>query len=510
MPMQDRLNAIREYEEQNLPSAEKARQPKFHLTGGVGWINDPNGFSVYKGEYHLFFQYYPYKTEWGLMHWGHAKTRDFIRWERLPAALAPDQEYDRDGCFSGSAVELENGKHLLMYTGVCRNGSAGDRPPFIQTQCIAIGDGLNYQKYAGNPVIDDKLLPEEASPEDFRDPRIWKDGNGFHAVIGNRSTDGSGTALLYDSRDALHWECRGVLASSQHRYGEMWECPDFFSLSGKGVLLVSIQGKIAEGTALDPRIRTACLIGSFDPEKCCLDPEQIVPVDHGTDFYAPQTLETPDGRRIMIAWMQNWESISSMLKELELSGDLKAQGFFGQMTVPRELTIDHGRLIQLPVQELDHYRGAKVRYKNLAISEETSLQGLSGHCLDMTVQIRPVEDTRLYKRFHMKVASDGEHFTSISYVPETGLVRVDRTRSGYFPDIENVREFPVRNRQGGLDLRLVMDRYSLELFVNGGEQAASFMICRKESADSITFACEGTALLDVEKYDLTGLHPAEG
>ena len=179
------LQKARDFEKKYLPYTQ-SEQPRFHVTGGIGWINDPNGFAPYKGEYHLFFQYHPYDTKWGPMHWGHVKTRDFIHWERLPAALAPDTEYDRNGCFSGGAVELPDGRHLLMYTGVrCarrRNGKIDE----YQTQCLAIGDGVDYEKLPCNPVIDASQLPEGGSVHDFRDPKIWRDDDSFYAVIGNR------------------------------------------------------------------------------------------------------------------------------------------------------------------------------------------------------------------------------------------------------------------------------------------------------------------------------------
>lgn len=108
--MTELLQKARDYEAQRRPEV-MSQLPVFHLTAGVGWMNDPNGFAPYKGEYHLFFQYYPYDTQWGPMHWGHAKTKDFIRWEYLPAALAPDVRYDRNGCFSGGGVELPDGRH---------------------------------------------------------------------------------------------------------------------------------------------------------------------------------------------------------------------------------------------------------------------------------------------------------------------------------------------------------------------------------------------------------------
>ena len=481
--MQDFLEKARKYEQEHLSHVSAAELPRFHVTGGIGWINDPNGFSVYQGEYHLFFQYYPYETKWGPMHWGHVKTGDFIRWERLPAALAPDRDYDRDGCFSGSAVELEDGRHLLMYTGVCKKIYADGQTIILQTQCAAIGDGINYEKYEGNPVIEENQLPQGGDPENFRDPGIWKDERGYHAVIGNRRADDSGTVVLYDSEDALHWKYRGILAASCGGHGDMWECPNYFHLSGKDVLLASVQNMNA----------AVCLIGTYDPEKHCLDRERMDVIDQGTDFYAPQTLETPDGRRIMIAWMQNWKTSAYVPEGLR---------FFGQMTVPRELTIRGGRLLQLPIRELENYRGNKTRYHNVLLTGQISLSGIDGRCLDMTVRIRPVDDGDPYKWFCMKVAMSDQYSTSIRYEPGNSTLCVDRAHSGYPCDIDNIREFPVRDRKGMLDLRIVMDRYSLEVFVNEGEQAASFVIYTPESSSSVSFACEGSLLLDVEKYDL--------
>ena len=111
------------------------------------------------------------------MHWGHLTTEDFIHWERLPAALAPDQSCDAGGCFSGGAVELPDGQHLLMYTGVQRERDEEGVRRDIQTQCVAIGDGLNYEKYSSNPVLDKNDLPEGGSAADFRDPKVWREPN---------------------------------------------------------------------------------------------------------------------------------------------------------------------------------------------------------------------------------------------------------------------------------------------------------------------------------------------
>ena len=112
------LREARKFEETVEKTIPGAERPDFHLSTRVGWMNDPNGFSFYNGKYHMFYQYHPYDSHWGPMHWGHAVSDDLLHWEYLPAALAPDEIYDRDGCFSGSAIVLPDGRHLLMYTGV--------------------------------------------------------------------------------------------------------------------------------------------------------------------------------------------------------------------------------------------------------------------------------------------------------------------------------------------------------------------------------------------------------
>ena len=486
------LQRARDFEKKYLPYTD-SEQPRFHVTGGIGWINDPNGFAPYKGEYHLFFQYYPYDTKWGPMHWGHVKTSDFVRWERLPAALAPDTDYDRNGCFSGSSVELPDGRQLLMYTGVRNVRRRNGKIDSFQTQCVAIGDGVDYDKYEANPVIDASTLPEGASVHDFRDPKIWREDGKFYAVIGNRPEDGSGSILLYESEDAIHWQFVSVLAACHNQYGRMWECPDFFELDGKHVLLVSPQEMAAIGLEFHPGNANVALIGKFDRKTNHLLREYVQAIDYGLDFYAPQTLLTEDGRRVMIAWMQNWETSTCKIEELR---------FFGQMSLPRELSVRNGRLCQNPVRELEQYRGVLIDYHNVLINGETSLRGISGRYLDMTVTLRPGNESSMYKWFRLYVAKDGEHFTFIRFRPETGTIKVDRTHSGFPHDIVNIREFPVNVKNGTLKLRVIMDRYSLELFVNDGEQAASFVLYTPIDAGSISFSSDGSVLVDVDKYEL--------
>lgn len=484
------LRRAREYEDVRRPQV-RSQLPVYHVTGGVGWINDPNGFAPYRGEYHLFFQYYPYDNCWGPMHWGHAKTKDFIRWEYLPAALAPDQEYDRDGCFSGGAVELPDGRHLLMYTGVRRilteDGRAEDR----QTQCIALGDGRDYEKYEGNPVLTGADLPPGGSVIDFRDPKIWREGDTFCCVAVNRAPDGSGSVLLYESRDALHWTAHGVISRCSHRYGRMWECPDLFPLDGRDVLLHSVQEMLPQGLEFHCGNNTLVHLGRLNRETWEFADETIHAADYGLDFYAPQTLEATDGRRILIGWMQSWES------SRERPDDL---GFLGQMTVPRELHIQNGRVCQRPVRELENYRANRVAYENVRIQEETTLPGIRGRILDLTLCIRP--EGEAYGRFDLEIAKNDSFVTTISLLPQTRTIRLDRTYSGFRHDILHTREFPAAFPADGIRLRLLLDRYSAELFVGDGEQAASMVLYTPAEAEEICLRADRPVRVDVEKYDL--------
>ncbi len=274
-----------------IPASER---PLFHVTPQTGWLNDPNGFSFYKGEYHLFYQYHLYNTSWGPMYWGHVKTKDFIRWERLPAALAPDAEYDNAGCFSGSAVELPDGRHLLMYTGVQEWKREDGFTESRQVQCIAYGDGTDYEKYEGNPVLTERDLPEGGSAEDFRDPKIWRDDEEdcFYAVVGNRTEDSSGAILLFRSKDTMNWEFVTVLDRSENQYGKMWECPDFFTLDHAAVLLTSPQEMLARGMEFHNGNGTLYITGYYDKKNHCFMRSEVRAIDYGLDFYAPQTVLT--------------------------------------------------------------------------------------------------------------------------------------------------------------------------------------------------------------------------
>ncbi len=488
------LRDAHRYEENAEKMIAEEERPAFHLSARTGWLNDPNGFSYYDGKYHMFYQYHPYDSHWGPMHWGHAVSTDLLHWEYYPAALAPDEVYDKDGCFSGSAVTLDDGRHLLMYTGVVKEQQSDGIVREVQTQCLAVGDGTDYEKYGKNPVIDAKVLPEGCSRFDFRDPKMWRKKDGTYCcVIGNRSADDSGQILLFSSKDGFVWKYENVLISNCNRFGKMWECPDFFELDGKWVLLTSPMDMLPSGFEYHNGNGTLCLIGEFDEGQSTFTDQHNQSIDYGIDFYAPQTIKTPDGRRVMIGWMQNWDTCSFRTQHMS---------WFGQMSLPRELSVRDGRLYQNPIKELEQLRENQIVYRNVSVSGTVCLDGIQGRRIDMELVIAPEEGKDIYRKFAVRFAQNEQFYTSLSFHPGDSILKIDRKFSGSRRAIIHQRRSQVNSDGGKLKLRIILDRFSTEVFVNDGEQVLTSVLYTEQSADGISFLADGAVKMDVVKYDL--------
>ena len=464
----------------------KDQKPAFHVTAPVGWINDPNGFSEYRNKYHLFYQHHPYSDAWGPMHWGHCTSRDFIQWEELPQALAPDESFDANGCFSGSALETDEG-HALVYTGVAEKEENGKKRVF-QNQCLAFGDGKTYRKFAKNPVIDGNQLPEGFSREDFRDPKIWFEDGSYFLVAGNRKSDGLGQVVLFRSSDLKDWQYVTALAENDGTYGTMWECPDFFALDSQNVLIVSPQDMRAVENRFYNGNHVVYFLGQYSKTSHQFDCGEGVLLDYGPEFYAAQTLLTKDGRRILIAWMQSWDI---NIKPAE-------QRWNGMMTIPRELSLVDGHLYQRPVRALEQYRANPVIYKNTEISGEVSLPGIKGRVLDLSAEVLSGD----FEKLSIHIAHNEDYTTCFTYNKAEQNIAFDRTYSGMRRDAVSQRKMKLENPKSTLKLRLILDKYSAELFVNDGYQTFSATFYTPLEADEIVFRCDGKAVLNIEKYDI--------
>lgn len=484
------LEEARKYESLNKEKTDAAR-PYFHFSPLTGWCNDPNGFSLFQGEYHLFYQYYPYDVSWGLMHWGHAKTKDFIKWEYLPAALASDEDYDESGCFSGSAIDLGKGKQLLIYTG-CHNGELTKTTGRLyQQQCLAIGDGINYEKVPQNPVIPDSLIPDGYSKIDFRDPKIWKEEDGYYLVVaGFIEEENLGAILLYHSQDGFDWEFVTEIDRSEEKYGSIWECPDLFKVDQKQVLVVSPPDIKGDESEFFDGYGVIGIIGDFDKEKKKFKRQNLQNLDFGTDFYAPQTLESIDNRRILIAWMQNWQN-----KEYKMTG----QSFFGEMCFPRQLHIKENRIYQTPVEEIKNYYTKSVYFHDLSIKEPISFEEIKGSCLDLSLTVSFPDHPN---DFEILLRKNGDSSFIVHYNSQKEKFQIDRSQVVDITDSkQNTRFIPAKVKNKQLKLRVLMDRYSIEMFVNDGEYAASFLV--HTEGEEICFSAAKTTKMTIEVHEIT-------
>lgn len=516
--------------ERGFQIMERSYRQSYHANVPSGWANDPNGAIFYRGKAHLFYQHYPHKPEWGTMHWGHFATTDFIRWENLPIALVPDQDYEVIcGCCSGSAIE-KDGKLYLLYTAA---------QPDLQRQCMAVSDdGVRFTKNPNNPIITADMLHPEVSRMDFRDPRMfWKDGcyyliagarvidlekaakasenddaeaeprpicsPSFGDVSGvNPEKDGWGNLILLKSRDLYQWEYVGKLLYEQpeysmdyYRLNGVYECPDYFEQDGEEVLLSSPQNLPPVGHLYQNIHSALYMLGKLNFNTGRFDVRTIGEVDSGFDFYASQTLRMPDNRVIMIAWKEMWDR----------SYPTQSEGWAGTYTLPRELNVKNGQLIQTPVREIAAYRKNKVSRDCLTVdSQSVSAEGVSGNVIEIHVTLEPGTASKA----GLKLFKGGEHETLIYYDREKQALVFDRSRSGIplrgREKNVNVRYLDMDNPEA-IELDCYLDVCSLEVFIDGGRHAMTGNVYPDIETDvgAEFFAEDGECRFrNLEKYDI--------
>ncbi|HUL14651.1 MAG TPA: GH32 C-terminal domain-containing protein [Terriglobales bacterium] len=382
-------------------------RPQFHLLPARNWMNDPDGPIYWKGAYHMFFQYNPNAAVWGDMHWAHSVSPDMIHWRHLPMALSPTPgSDDQEGCFTGSAVN-DDGTATILYTGV-KSVLPGDATlrdgahNFREVQCLASSQDSNlleWQKLPA-PVL---TPPSDPNLTGFRDPCLWRDGGVWYMGIGSGQKGVGGRVLLYRSYDLRQWEYLHPLASGKWNgmdsvnpvdSGEMWECPDFFPLGEKHVLLYSTEGKVFWET------------GELDPKELVFHAEKRGLLDCGA-YYAPKSQLDFRDRRILWGW----------IPETRPEAEYRAAGWAGCMSLPRELALGpEGELVMRVVPEVSDLG------RNLAIlpdrvvareARRAALRRMSVENLSAEIRFRSLP------RPLRIILSDGHSpFLTIVYSPE--------------------------------------------------------------------------------------------
>lgn len=344
--------------EKKIPETATGKyRHKYHLMPPTGWLNDPNGLSYYGGNYHVFFQYAPEDARGGDKCWGHYQSPDLLNWEYTGIAIYPDTEYDRNGAYSGGAL-TDDGSLELFYTGNLKeegdfdyiNEGRGATVIYLSTE-----DGVHLTEK-------ELLMTNDDYPADLsrhvRDPKVWKDRGSYYMLLGARTRGGLGEALLYRSEDKKAW-CFLKTITATEAFGYMWECPDYFKVEGRPVLAFSPQGIEAEEYRFTNIYQSGYLADVRLP-----DTSQIRDIykkfrewDLGFDFYAPQTFEAPDGRRILFGWAGVTDSPYDNEPSIR-------EGWQHSMTVPRELSWKGDILCQKPVRELEALRKEEVTFGN--------------------------------------------------------------------------------------------------------------------------------------------------
>ncbi|WP_099870982.1 glycoside hydrolase family 32 protein [Streptococcus suis] len=413
-------------------------RPERHFVPEIGWINDPNGFVYFKGEYHLFYQFNPYESVWGPMHWGHAKSKDLVNWEHLPVALAPDKDYDKDGCFSGSAI-VKDDTLWLMYTGHIVNEDGSVR----QVQNMAYStDGIHFEKIAQNPVATEELLPEEVIANDFRDPKIFEKDGRYYSVVATKHKDGVGCIVLLSSPNLTDWKFESIFLKGEAHQGFVWECPDYFEVDGQEYLIISPMRYQKDGNDFININSNIFVTGHVDWDKKVFVADSFKEIDHGHDFYAAQTTEGSAGERVMVAWMHTWG------RKL-VTNDL-GHKWYGQMTLPRILKKTENGLHQvLPTSVLE-------AFKDIEIGQ--SIQGPSKLSLKL-------EDS-----LDLKLGSD-QDYLQFGYDKESQEVYIDRSHLKIQQAGEE--EWSTVRRAVSVqatDLLVLVDTNCVEILVNGGQE----------------------------------------
>jgi beta-fructofuranosidase len=459
-------------------------RPVYHFRPPANWMNDPNGTIFHKGYYHLFYQHNPYGDAWGHMHWGHARSTDLVYWEHLPIALWPSLEAGEGHCYSGCAWINGQGQPMLFYTSVSPAEGAEEMP---NQQWAALSDDamLTWQKHPANPILslDTHGGPPFEGP--WRDPFIFEEAGRVFMVIG-ASTESEATVALYEAEDdtLARWAYRGLLIQRPKESLQFFECPNFFKLGDKWLLLTS------------PYRPVEYYVGLFDVEALKFEVEGYGILDYGSgkpeeigygsnaEYYATNILwdnAGPDGQKrcILLGWVRGFKP---------------ERGWNGCLALPRVLSIGaDGRPRQTPLPELQRLRGQSCQLSDVALSDGLHILDIAGDTLEIQAQFEL--DRAGEMGLQVRRSEDGERAVAISYDGQT--LNVAGT----------VIPYPQEAGESTLRLHLFVDKSVLEVFVNDG-QAAITRVIYPPAADlgvAVYARGEQTRLSSLHAWQMTSI-----
>ncbi len=427
---------IKEYEQVERSRVEQdTRRLKFHLMPPVGWLNDPNGLCQFHGVYHVFFQYSPFDAKGGMKAWGHYTSKDLLHWNYDGVSLVPDEPFDKDGVYSGSALVDGEIMHLF-YTGNVQHVGEYD---YVyegregNTIAVSSTDGQKFTKK-------EWLLTNTDYPVHYschiRDPKLWKNGDTFYMVLGGRTREDVGTILLYQSRNLHTWTFLKEITTAKP-FGYMWECPDYLMIDGKEFLSCCPQGVESQ----EFHYQNIYQSGYFTVEGSFIGDCQMtnfVEWDMGFDFYAPQTFTDESGRTLLIGW--------AGIPDAPYVNPTVEAGWQHALTVPRVITRQGNKLYQNPVAELEQLRADNhvIEAEREAFFVNDNVELLISEIQSDTLHVTIAKDV------HLDFANG---IFALNFTNDCGAGRTSRK-----VNMDHLQ-----------DIRVLIDTSLLEIYLNGGE-----------------------------------------
>lgn len=468
-------------------------RPVYHHTPAYGWMNDPNGMFYKDGVYHLYFQYNPYGSVWGNMHWGHSTSTDLMHWKFEGCAIVPDAW---GAIFSGSCVvDHENtagfGKEAVVafYTSA-KSTPWGDIQ--MQSMAYSLDNGKTFTKYEGNPIL-------TSSEKDFRDPKVFWYAPGKHWVmmlaVGQHME-------IYSSVNLKEWKKESEFGAMQGAHGGVWECPDLVEIPVEGtrekkwVLICNLNpGGPFGGSAAQ------YFVGSFDGKKFVNEsPTQTKWMDWGKDNYATVTWDNaPDGRCIALGWMSNWQ----------YANNVPTRQYRSANTLARDLTLyREGQELYLkstPSVEVKKARGKKVSIPSFKVSEKHEMVNLFEE-KQGAYEVEIVIQNAGASKIAFCLLNDKGEKVSMYYDLNRKQFVMDRSESGkvdFSKDFPAVTVAPV-NVDKELTLRLFVDRSSIEAFGEDGKFVMTNLVFPSQPYVKMCFEADknGYAVKSLNVYKL--------
>ncbi|MCH5154625.1 MAG: GH32 C-terminal domain-containing protein [Clostridiales bacterium] len=418
-----------EYIAANVSSVNGKFRPKYHMTAPIGWMNDPNGLVFYHGQYHLFYQYNPYGAEPGVMHWGHFVSDDLIAYDDAGVALAPTEK-DEISCFSGGAI-VAGGALNILYT---RHYEISD----VKKEKVCLvrsSDGKTFVK-KHHSVFNNESLPKNISRSDFRDPFPIMISDKFYVFVGGRDIELNKGVVVVLSGQSLEKLEYDFTIGPFDALGDMAECPCYCKVDGKDVLIVSGSHVEEKGNDYKNTHTSVFVVGEIDFENRRMQVEFIKEIDKGDAFYAPQVINNTD-KPIIVGWQEMWNK-PYPTRDME-------HGWVGSFTIPRELSMRDGDVIQTPVAALAKYGAA------------CDTTGSVPKCAEITASFDGHGAITLQgENGQIVIGNDGGvYLDTINACNGNGCIR--RTNATY----------------KSCSVSILLDESCIEVFVEGGKEAIS-------------------------------------